>query len=146
LKQKIFLQGSGDEKGAEPTREGTEEVFELAALASSFWSVTGHWARMLVASPIDAVDIVSELQRLSNETTSTSMRTTWQSLELASRIVAVVYTEDDSGVSVAQRVAEEHSLALIQVDHLLDECVKFSYDPQKQSDAAASMPEREVRP
>lgn len=101
---------------------------------------------MSVASPIDVVDVTSELQRLSDETANTSMSTTWQSPERASRMVAVVYTEDDSGVSVAQRVAEEHNLALIQADHLLDECVKFSYDPQKQSDAAASMPEREVRP
>lgn len=59
-------------------------------------------------------------------------------------MLIVFFTEDDSGVSVAQRVANEHGLVLIQVDQLLDECVKFSYDPQKQADTAASMPEREV--
>lgn len=42
----------------------------------------------------------------------------------------VVYTEDDNGVAIARRVANEHALSLLEIDQVVEECVKLAYDPR----------------
>lgn len=143
LKQKLFLHTLPADSNPNSLFSATERSAEIAAAASTFSSLTELWATLPLQSPVNLFNAKSELERLATEVDKIALSTAWQSSPACIR--AVIYTEDECGASVSRRIAAERDLELIQLDQLLDECIKNSYDPQKQSDAVAAMSEREVR-
>ncbi|KAG6971969.1 hypothetical protein JG688_00004218 [Phytophthora aleatoria] len=142
LKRETFLQVTSPR----PTLfgQGGEEMrYELDLSIQNFLSCSEVWATLPLQSRFTTYDVRTDIQALSERwaTPIVTLDTSWH--RPPSFILLSVFTEDESGMELARRVATEHHLAFLQLDPLVDECVKMCYEPQKLGDQAASLSDRE---
>ncbi|KAG3066040.1 hypothetical protein PC121_g11008 [Phytophthora cactorum] len=124
--------------------QGGEEMrYELDLSIQNFLSCSEVWATLPLQSRFTTYDVRTDIQALSERwaTPIVTLDTSWH--RPPSFILLSVFTEDESGMELARRVATEHHLAFLQLDPLVDECVKMSYEPQKLGDQAAPLSDRE---
>ncbi|KAG6966499.1 hypothetical protein JG687_00004812 [Phytophthora cactorum] len=124
--------------------QGGEEMrYELDLSIQNFLSCSEVWATLPLQSRFTTYDVRTDIQALSERwaTPIVTLNTSWH--RPPSFILLSVFTEDESGMELARRVATEHHLAFLQLDPLVDECVKMSYEPQKLGDQAAPLSDRE---
>ncbi|KAG7386490.1 hypothetical protein PHYPSEUDO_015590 [Phytophthora pseudosyringae] len=122
---------------------GQELQYELDSSIQSFLSCSEVWATLSLQSRITTYDVKSDIQALAESwgNPSKALDTSWS--RPSSFVLLSVFTEDESGIELARRVSTEHHLAFLQLEPLVDECVKMSYDPQKIGDQVASLSDRE---
>ncbi|ETK83349.1 hypothetical protein L915_11404 [Phytophthora nicotianae] len=124
--------------------QGGEEVrYELDMSIQNFLSCSEIWATLPLQSTFSTYDVRADIQALRDSWAdpTIALDTSWN--RPPSFMLLSVFTEDESGTELAQRIATEHQLAFLQLDPLVDECVKMSYEPQKLGDQAASLSDRE---
>ncbi|KAF4041891.1 Calponin homology domain-containing protein 2 [Phytophthora infestans] len=142
LKRETFFPG----KSSRPTcsDQGGEEMrYELDVSIQNFLCCSEVWATLPLQSRFSTYDVKSDIQALGEgwANPTVALDTSW--CRPLSFILLSVFTEDESGSELAQRVATEHHLTFLQLDALADECVKTSYEPQKLGDQVASLCDRE---
>ncbi|OWZ22962.1 hypothetical protein PHMEG_0002234 [Phytophthora megakarya] len=141
MKKKFFFQVATSQSTR--NEHGQELRYDLDASISNFLSSSEVWATLPLQSRLITYNIKTDVQELATKWASStkSLDTTWR--RPASFVFLSVFTEDESGTEIARRVSTEHNLEFMQLEPLLDECVKMSYDPQKLGDQVASLSDRE---
>ncbi|KAE9110780.1 hypothetical protein PF010_g11049 [Phytophthora fragariae] len=142
LKQQLFLQVAPT-KRTHCDQGGQELRYELEASIQNFLSCSEVWATLPLQSRLATFDIKPDIQALAESwgLQNEALDTSWN--RPPSFVLVSVFTEDESGLELARRVSTEHHLSFLQLDPLVDECVKMSYDPQKLGDQVAALSERE---
>ncbi|KAL4128583.1 hypothetical protein PRIC2_007567 [Phytophthora ramorum] len=142
LKRQIFLQ-TAPSKPAFRDQGGQEVRYELDASIQNFLSSSEVWSTLPLQSRLATYDLEPDIRALAESWALPfeALDTSWD--RPVSFTFLSVFTEDDSGVELARRVSTEHYLTFLQLDPLLDECVKMSYDPQKLGDQVANLSDRE---
>ncbi|GMF14608.1 unnamed protein product [Phytophthora lilii] len=143
LKKQVFLQIA---PSLPPLWDqgGQEQRFGLDASIRNFLSNADVWATLPLQTRPTTYDVKADIQALAEswEHPAEALDTSWN--HPPSFIFMSSFTEDESGVELARRVATEHHLAFLQLDQLVDECVKMSYDPQKLGDQISTLSDREI--
>ncbi|EGZ22069.1 hypothetical protein PHYSODRAFT_497283 [Phytophthora sojae] len=142
LKKQLFLQVAPS-KPSHCDQGGQELRYELEVSIQNFLSGSEVWATLPLQSRLTTFDVKPDIQALADSwgQQGAALDTSWSFPP--SFVFLSVFTEDESGVELAQRVSTEHHLAFLQLDLLVDECVKLSYDPQKLGDQVAALSDRE---
>jgi len=124
---------------------GQEQRHELDTSIHNFLSCSEVWAALPLQSRLSACDVKSDVEALADRWAGPpeALDTTWR--RPPSFVLLSVFTEDESGADVARQVSTEHHLAFLQLEPLVEECVKMGYDPQKLGDQVATLSDREVR-
>ncbi|POM65102.1 Hypothetical protein PHPALM_19242, partial [Phytophthora palmivora] len=142
MKVQLFFQAP-----SQPTRsEGGHEMrYELDALISNFLSSSEVWATLPLQSRLTTYNLKADVQALAERWASPTklLDTSWR--RPSSFVFLSVFTEDESGTVLARRVSAEHHLEFLQLEPLVEECVRMSYDAQKLGDQVSSLSDREVR-
>ncbi|KAG6623509.1 cmgc dyrk protein kinase [Phytophthora cinnamomi] len=131
---------------SQPTRcdQGGQEVcYELEASIQNFLLCSEVWTTLPLQSRLATFDVKSDILALAEcwSRQDEPLNTSWG--RSTPFVFLSVFTEDESGIELARRVSTEHRLAFLQLDPLVDECVKMSYDPQKIGDQVVSLSDRE---
>ncbi|GMF26989.1 unnamed protein product [Phytophthora fragariaefolia] len=121
-----------------------EMRYELDASIQNFLSCSEVWATLPLQSRFTTYDVKHDLQTLAESWAlqDEALDTSWN--RSPPFVLLSVFTEDGSGIELARRVSTEHHLAFLQLDPLVDDCVKMSYDPQKLGDQVTTLSDREV--
>lgn len=122
---------------------GQELRYELDTFIHNFLSCSEIWATLPLQSKISTYDVKSDIQALAEswKNPTAVLDTSWS--RPPSFILMSVFTEDENGTELARRVSTEHHLVFLQLETLVDECVRMGYDPQKIGDQLASLSDRE---
>ncbi|KAL3670551.1 hypothetical protein V7S43_004865 [Phytophthora oleae] len=142
LKKELFLSVASPQPLLSD-QGGQELRYELDTFIHNFLSCSEVWATLPLQSKVSTYDVKSDIQALAESwaNPTAALDTSWS--RPSSFVLISVFTKDESGVELARRVSTEHHLVFLQLEPLVDECVRLSYDPQKIGDQLASLSDRE---
>ncbi|GLD99909.1 hypothetical protein PINS_up008637 [Pythium insidiosum] len=150
LRQSCWLAPS---QVTDATSEDNERVLETRDLVHQFMALTGVWTPHAPLG-IDRSLVLELDRRLETFATRVAALSSdcdalqWPSNERPqslSPLIVAVFTSDERSAQLTRAFAAAQSLLFLNIDELVDESIQHSYDPQKQSEHAASLGPREVR-